>query len=315
MMAWLLICCLAPAAAGQTEPERLIEEGHWKRARGIVEPWIRAKPDEPLANFLLSQIRAAFHDRESPLPLAEKAVQLDGHTAKYHRQLAECLGVTAQYSGMLRQLFLARRFKKEIDTALTQDPTDLQALRDAMEFYLLAPGIAGGDKEQARAAAHRIERIDMAAGYLAEAGLAEFQKEAGKIEESVRKAVESEPGNYRARIALANHYLSLHEYDLAEIQARAGVKIAGGRVDAYAVLATADAARGNRQELRALLADSERAVPDDLTPYYRAAETLAAAHRDTGEAERLLRKYLDAEAEGNAPTAADARRLLAQLHH
>jgi hypothetical protein len=90
-------------------------------------------------------------------------VQFDGRTAKYHRQLAECLGVTAQYSGMLHQLFLARRFKKELDIALTQDPTDLQALRDLMEFYLLAPGIAGGDKDQARAVSARIERIDSAA--------------------------------------------------------------------------------------------------------------------------------------------------------
>ena len=52
----------------------------------------------------------------------------------------------AQHSNAFQQLFLARRFRKEIDTALSLDSHDTQALRDLMEFYLLAPGLAGGDR-------------------------------------------------------------------------------------------------------------------------------------------------------------------------
>jgi hypothetical protein len=46
-----------------------------------------------------------------------------------------------------------------------------------MEFCLLAPGIAGGDKDQTRTIAARIARIYIAAGCLAEARLAEFRKD------------------------------------------------------------------------------------------------------------------------------------------
>lgn len=315
MIASLIVgCCLAPAAAvPQSQPEKLIEEGHWKRARAIVEPWIRAKPGDALANFLLSQIRNAFHDRQSPLPLAEKAVQLDGRTAKYHRQLAEVLGVTAQYSGMLRQLILARRFRKEIGIALDEDPRDLQALRDLMEFYLLAPGIVGGDKDQARAVASRIEGLDVAAGLMARARLADFYKEPGNAQAFLRKAVARQPQNYRARIALAAEYLASdrrHD-DLAEQQAREALAIDCSRVDAYSVLAAVIAARGNWAELDRLLATAEQEVPDDLTPFYRAAETMLAWHREWPRAARLLRRYLAAEPEGNAPTVEDARKLVA----
>jgi hypothetical protein len=306
MIVPLLWCCLAPASAvAQSEPEKLIEAGHWKQARAIVEPWIRAKPNDPLANFLLSQIRNAFGDRQSPLPLAEKAVQLDGGTAKYHRQLAEVLGVTAQYSGMLRQLFLARRFKKEIDTALALDPKDLQALGDLMEFYLLAPGIAGGDREQARAVADRIARIDAAAGFSAQARF-------GNAEAFLRKAVDAQPGNYRARVALANYYLAAsHRNDgLAEQQGREALRIDPARMDAYAVLAGIDAARSDWTDMENVLATAEKEVPDDLTPYYRAAQAILAQHRELPRAERLLRKYLAAEPEGNAPTRADAQKLV-----
>jgi hypothetical protein len=72
-----LFCAASACFAQQSAAEKLIEAGHWKRARAIVEPRIHEAPDDPLANFLLSQIRNAFGDRTTPLPLAEKAVALD----------------------------------------------------------------------------------------------------------------------------------------------------------------------------------------------------------------------------------------------
>src|ERR1035441_9158529 len=92
----LILCAVAISRAEQSPAERLIEAGHWKRARTFVEARLREAPGDALSNFLLSQIRGAFGDRTStPLALAEKAVALDGRTAKYHRQVAEVLGVTA----------------------------------------------------------------------------------------------------------------------------------------------------------------------------------------------------------------------------
>ncbi|HXB72020.1 MAG TPA: hypothetical protein VNY05_27535 [Candidatus Acidoferrales bacterium] len=77
----------AQISASQTLPEKLIEAGHWKRARSIVESRFQKQPNDPLTNFLLSQIRNAFRDRESPMKFAERAVALDGGTARYHRRL------------------------------------------------------------------------------------------------------------------------------------------------------------------------------------------------------------------------------------
>src|SRR5579872_4814100 len=95
----VVFLCAARWGLAQPGPaERLIDAGHWKRAKVLVEARLHEAPNDPLAHFLLSQIRNAFGDRASPLPLAEKAVALDGRTAKYHRQVAEVLGVMAQHS-------------------------------------------------------------------------------------------------------------------------------------------------------------------------------------------------------------------------
>jgi tetratricopeptide (TPR) repeat protein len=300
------------AGEAQTVPEKLIEAGHWKRARTIVEARIHDDPRDAMANFLLSQIRNAFGDRESPQALAERAVAIDGGTAKYRRQLAEVLGVKAQHSGIFQQLVLARRFKKEIDAAIALDSHDLQALRDLMEFYLLAPGIAGGDKAKARTIAEQIVRIDPVEGFSAQARLAEVNGDHNQVEGLLCRAVEAAPPNYRARIALSNFYALSGRSNLerAEQHAREAAQIDPGRVEAYAILAQIYAARGRWGDLDSVLATAEREVRDDLVPAYRAGETILASGRDIDRAVRCFRKYLTSEPEGNAPTRSDAQRKL-----
>jgi tetratricopeptide (TPR) repeat protein len=307
----VLMLAAYPCAA-QTEAEKLIEAGHWKRARALVEA-NRQPSHDALTQFLLSQIHNAFGDRESPLPLAEKAVALDGHVAKYHRQLAEVTGVMAQHAGLLEQFLLARRFRHEIDAALALDPGDVQALRDLMEFYLLAPGLAGGDKDKAQATARRIASVDAVQGFLAQARLAQAAGDPAREEAMLRKAVDAGPSHYCARVTLAEFLLSRGHWEAAREQAEIAVRIDGSRVDAFGLLAAIYARCGRSGDLDAVLATAEKRVPDDFSPYYRAAEALLAAEQDLQRAERYFRRYLAAEPEGNAPSLQDAGRKLDQV--
>ena len=309
----LALSVAAHMAVGQSLPDQWIAAGHWKRARAVVEARFREHPDDALANFLMSQIRNAFGDHKAPLPLAEKAVALDGRTARYHRQLAEALGVAAQHSNLVQQALLAHRFRREIDRALALDARDVQAWRDLLEYYLLAPGIVGGDKAKARETADRIAALDASEGWLARARIAQFKQDARQEEEMLHQACQAQPPSYRARLVLAEFYLARHNLDAAEQQARAALGLDAGRVAAYGILASVYAARGQWNELESTLAAAETAVPDDLTPYYHAAESLLAAGRDRPRAARYLRKYLSEEPEGNEPTAVEAKKKLAGL--
>ncbi len=298
----------------QTPAEDFIEAGHWKRARALVEPRLRESPNDPLASFLLSQINFAFGHKEAPLDLAEKAVALAPNVAKFHRQLAEALGVKAQRSSLFGQALLVHRFKKEIDAALALDANDVQAQRDLMEYYLLAPGLVGGDRKQADAVAERIGRIDRAQGLVAQARIAQFEHDLAREESLLRKAVEAAPSQYKVRIALAQFYAKDRiNWDAATENARAAIAIDPMRSDGYSVLASAYAAEGKWPELETALAEADRNVPDDLTPHYRAAEAMIGAGRNFASAAVDLRKYLTQEPEGNQPILADARRELKEI--
>ena len=267
----LVMCAAVSAAAQQTKPETLIQAGHWKQARAIVESHLHESPDDPLAIFLLSQIRHAFGEDTTPLRLAERAVALNGRVAKFHRQLAEVLGVRAQRAGPIQELLLARRFRKEIDLAIELDPRDAQALRDLLEFYLLAPGIAGGDLRKAEQTADRILNINAPEGFLAKARIASFERRASETEALLRQAARAQPPSYRAQIELARFYLDKEpaDFEAAETAAKVAAKLDPSRVDSYAVLSRVYADRAEWTELEAVLQQSSRQVPDDLAPYYR----------------------------------------------
>jgi tetratricopeptide (TPR) repeat protein len=210
---------------------------------------------------------------------------------------------------VLQQVLLARRFRKEIDAALALDPRDTQAWRDLLEFYLLAPGIIGGDARLATETAGRLRAIDPVAGLLAQARLAAFRKQPADAEASLRRAADAQPPSYRARVALAEFRIDAvpPRFDDARKPAEEALALDPGRVDAYAMLAEIHAALEQWTELEGVLAAAAKDVPDDLAPFYRAAVRLLASARDLPRAERYLRTYLAQPPEGNAPSAADAR--------
>ena len=298
---------LSSACLAQTA-EELIEAGHWKRARTLVERRLHDAPDDANATFLLSQVRNAFGDRTSPLGLAERAIRLDGNVARYHRQLAEVYGVMAMRANVFQEVLLAGKFRKEIDAALKLDARDVQAMRDLLEFYLVAPGIVGGDVGKAETVARQIAAIDPATGFLATARIAEYRKDHAKMEAMVRRASEVRPATYKVLSAAAQFHLADGHRDeaAAETLARAAITVDAGRVPAYCVLAYIYAGSANWAALDAILSAAAQAVPDDAAPYYRAADRMLADHRDPARAERYLRTYLSQESEGNEPPAAEA---------
>jgi len=300
------------ANAQQTDPEKLIDAGHWKKARVIVDERLSRNPNDALANFLLSQIRNAFGDYATPLPLAQKADALDGRVAKYHRQVAEATGLEAQHANAFRLIILARQFRSEIDMAISLDPHDIQAHRDLLEYYLVAPGIAGGDVQKASAVTKQIGQLDPAEGLLAEARVASFRKRFNEAGELLRQAVALQPSNYRTRLALAKFYAAPESFNAAMASAAAKelLKLDAGRVEPYTILAQIYAGQCDWNALDSLLNESARENPDDLAPYYRAAETLLANGREPARVARYLHVYLQQEPEGNEPTLADARRRL-----
>lgn len=310
----LFLALTASGYGADPSPEALMEANHWKRARIIAEQMYRTSPQDARANLLLSRVKLMAGDAEGALPLAEKAVALDPRKPDYHMQVAEVLGALArQSSNVFSQLGRARRIKKEMETALELDRTRIQTLYALVQFYWIAPGIAGGDKEKARALTEQMVKLDPARGYLAQTRFLDAQTEPGKLLALYQKAVQANPELYQARVQFAEFQLSQQDYKTAEQQAREGIRLDPGRIPAYSTLAKVYAAQARWNELESLLAEAGRRIPDNLAPYLQAANILLNNNQDLPRAASYVRKYLSQEPELNAPPKPAAYRLLALI--
>ena len=287
----------------QPSGQDLIDGGHFKRLRALVAT---RNPSEPETLYLTSAVKQIWGDLDAAEKLAEKAVAADPGNARYHYQLADVVGEKASKASVIHQFGLARRFKKEAETTIELDPNHVRALQMMIEFHLAAPSVIGGDKAKARATAERLMKIDPVEGYNAQVTLARFDKRQDQIEGLLRKAVEVRPASYDARMGLGTWCGNHQKFGEAEIHAREAVRLHPDRAAPYSLLAAVLVRQDKWPDLEAVLVQAGKADPDNLYPYFRAANNCLDRKVELPRAERYLRKYLTQEPEPHTASLAAA---------
>ena len=315
----ILVFSGAAALAQRSIPsaDALVDANHYKRARVLVESGLRENPNDAHALFLASKIQEALGNLHGAVTLAEKSVEIDPRNASYHAQLAECYAYTADRSTWVKGITYVHLMKKEIAAALVLHPHDSDTLLVAMMFAFHAPALAGGDRRKAHELADEIVRYDPHWGYLAEARLAQEDSTDDRKEVWLKKAVQADPRHYRAWQELATFYCCVAQLKNPVETERVGhamIALDPSQASGYAALAGAFARTGRWADLDAVLAQSEKAVPDDLVPYYQAAQALIDTGQDLVRAEKYLAHYVRQDTEGREPDRGQAKWLLAALY-
>lgn len=292
--------------------ESLVENGHYKRARKLLE----SKGPQSDARWLAvaAKVYLAFNELDRAAKLAERAAALEPSQADHQFLLVEVYGTQAQRASLLRQPFLGRKTKKAMDAAIALDPKHVETLTVLMLYYYQAPSIIGGDKERARGLPAKIREIDAARGWLAEARLAVLEKKPERLDELYRKAVEANPKLYAARMAAASHaFHRRKDYSGTITHALVAHQLEPGRAAPLALLAAAAAARGQIGEMNEWLRKAEAQLPDDLSPHLAAARALIDAKREPARARALLERYLSQPPEPDQPGHDQVRKELRAL--
>ena len=315
-LTWFAVApALAAEASAPQAARALMDTGHWKRARQVLETQVHATPDDPATLSALAEVRAQFGDVEQAEKLARRAVALAPGDAQAHESLARVVGRRAQKAGILKGLGLAKEFRREAEQAVALDPKRVEARDMLMEFHLQAPGIAGGDKKKARVYADEIARLDPVRGELALAEYSQAMKDTTAIEGCYRRAIAKDPHAVDARLSLANWLLAPWrlKLDEAEVQARAALTDAPDRAGPWSLLAVIAVKRQDTGALDSLLAAADARCPDNRGPWYQAGRILLVEGRDLPRAERCFRHYLEIEPEPGNPTLAHGHWRLAQV--
>ena len=284
-------------AAAQT-PEQLIKQGRWKRAKPLIEAGLAAKPNDATLLYLMARLKEVSGDLDAARSFAEKAVAA-APTAEHHFQLASIIGQIASKVSLFKQMSYAGQMKKEMAASLAADPKYVNAHYLQMQFYKEAPGIAGGGMDKARAEAAEIAKIDAAWGYIAQADLAAKEKRTADIPELYHKAHDANPTQIETAFQWCNNLAGQKKWPEAEKCARDLLAAEPGRTAPFSLLAYVYVNQARWDEADQILAEAEKAIPDNLSPYFTAgtASTVVTAY---DRSERYLRKYMSQEPE---PTA------------
>lgn len=313
------LCCLSAFSLLAQDPglETLREEGHWKQLRPRIEGWYRSKPEDPYAMLWMSRVKRAFGDPAAGLEIARKAAALKPTDASIQAELGMAAAETAgRTEGMMKQMSLGREMKKALDVAIVGQPGDLMTNQYLFQFFLKAPAIAGGGTDKAKDLALKLTQLKPVDGLLLQASLAFQAKNPEGAKALVQQALAKDPKSYDAHLTMATYHLRQKPQALdAAVGCYRQALLANPKgIVAHAQTAAILAEQGKWAELESCLAQARKATPENLYPYYAAAQNLIAENKSLERVELLLRTYLSQDPEGFMPDRAAAHHQLGLLY-
>ncbi len=278
-----LLLCTVVARADSVIPDeakKAFEAGNYTRAIDILTRVASAYPRDAAVKELLA--RCYFEDEQfdRAISAAESAVELDSGNSDYHFLLGRAYGEKADRSGWLGALSLAKKSRKELETAVKLDERNFAAMQAMIEFDCSAPGMAGGGEDKARPEIKRLSEIDAAEGHYATGNCRRQKKDNQTADVEFRKALALHPASVDLIYDIGDHYMKQRQPD----------------------------------QLTLAIAEGERAAPSDPRGNFYRAVVLTLRKQDAPRATKLIRDYLDkAPKRNNYPSKAMAHYWLGQI--
>jgi len=118
------------------------------------------------ADGLRQQAEASYSagDYQSALDRIQQAVALEPANSGFQHLLGKCYGRLAERANPLSAYSLAKKTRAALEKAVELDSSNVEALKDLMEYYRQAPGFLGGSKEKANQIQQKLADIQTSPG-------------------------------------------------------------------------------------------------------------------------------------------------------
>lgn len=311
----LLISATASAQSTDADFTPLIKARNTTAVESLARERVTKNAGDDVALWYLGRTVAGdTKKRDEVLVRAEQCIKDLPKSARCHHTLGSLYGAMAMSGGMTAGLKYAGKIKEMFVRAVELDPRNYDMRRDLNQFYLQAPGIAGGSVRKAIENSNDFGKLDGPRGQILRAEVHSYEKEFAKAE-TILKSIK--PGtDVDLAEALPGAMVNLGFAMINHDEAAKAQKLFEQQVSVTPSNATAHFGLG-----RALLAQKnfdgaviaiERSLQMDpkITAHYR----LGMAYQGKGDKERALQafqQFISYQATGKA--ADDAKKRIEEL--
>ncbi|MBC8181031.1 tetratricopeptide repeat protein [candidate division KSB1 bacterium] len=284
---FLLLNCLFISTIGTAKNDgkldnaiKLFEEQKYDEAKKIFEQIASENPKNHEPFGYMGQIYLRQGDYDNSIDWYKKAVKLDGKNSLYHFQLGQAYGIKAQRASIFKKVGAAKNVKKEFAKAVELDSLNIEARFGLMQFYLMAPGIMGGDKDEAKNQAKEISKINKPEGHLAFGVIYEREENVEKAQIEYKQAIEADANILR------------YQYNLARVY-------------------------GDNKKLDQAFEIYEKILknnPEDLTAYYQVGRLSSKTGENLQRGKECLHQFIQAKTNNNETVTAWAHYRLGLIH-
>ena len=209
-------------------------------------------------------------------------------------------GQMAMRSGMFKAMGFAKESRKGLEQAVALDPKNVDAQYALMQFYVMAPGVMGGDDEEAAAIAERIAALSQVEGLRAKAQLRLSDKDMEGYLSGNREALALAPAHRDALGAVLAGLLEKSDFDGAKVLLDKAREVDPNSVSVRYQYAKWALMSG--RELESGLAELDALI---ALPHYPDRFSLSAAHWRRAQLLAKLERKNDAIAAYEAALAVD----------
>ncbi len=248
----------SPAAASLDAAQAQFKAANYSGAITTLQAVVAQSPSNAEAYYWLGRCYYELRDYDNAVTQGEKSIDLDPKSSVYHQWLGRSYGGVADRE---RSFSAAKKVKKEFQTAVMLNPSNIQARRDLEQYDLDAPWIVGGDKGEALDQVNAIAAIDPIQGQLARGAYFLGMKKTDQAASEYRMVLTGKTASFEAYLEVADFFQHQNmPSDMATaIQAAAKVSSGDPRLAYYrgvnAVLAGSDLPAAE-QNLKSYLANT-----------------------------------------------------------
>ena len=262
----VLLMTSTAMVAGAIKQETSLEAGRhayeasdYVKAVQALQAAAAKDPQNADVQLLLAKSYLELQQHDAAIKSAERAVAIDAQNSIYHEWLGRAYGEKADHASWFSAISLAKKTRKEFETAVQLDAKNFSARQALIEFDCSAPGLVGGGEDKALPQIQQLAEMDAAEGHYARGNCRRQKKDFAAADQEFTQALESNPKS--AELI----------YDIGD----------------YAVK------RNQPERLLAVADAGEHVTPRDPRKKFYRGVALVLKKENPEEAERLLKDYAE----------------------